>query len=107
MSESAVIPLLRHTFLVERYAPDLGGDQVLNAGRRAAEAASLLSPGANARYIGSLLLPSDEMSLCLFHGVSEAVMRHALEQSPLAFERITEAIPVRRFTRHARNEDGS
>ncbi len=97
----------RQTFLVERYAADLSGNQVLRAGRRAEEAASLLSPGASARYLGSILLPSDEMSLCFFHGVSEAVMRRALEQSPLAFERITEAIPIRRFVRHARNEDAS
>lgn len=99
--------IVRQTFLVERYAADLSGDQVLSAGRRAEEAASPLAPGASARYLGSILLPSDEMSLCFFQGTSEAAIRRALEHSQLAFERITEAIPVRLLTRRARNEDGS
>jgi len=82
------------TFLVERYAADLSVDQLLLAGRRAEDAARLLAPGARARYIGSLLLPSDEMALCLFEGTSEEVVRGALELALLAFERITPAVLV-------------
>ena len=87
---------VRHTFLVERYAADLSVDQVLLAGRRAEEIASLVARGASARYLGSIILPSDEMSLCLFEATSEAVIRHALEQSPLTFERIMPAVSVSR-----------
>ena len=90
---------VRQTFLVERYASDLSVDQVLLAGRRAELAAPLLAPGARARYLGSILLPSDEMSLCFFEGTSEAVVRGALERAEFAFERITEAVPVSRRSR--------
>ncbi len=84
----------RQTFLVERYAADLSVDQLLLAGRSAEEAASMLAPGARTRYLGSVLLPSDEMALCLFEGTSEAVVRAAVEGAPLAFERITPAVAV-------------
>lgn len=94
-----------HTFLVERYAADLSVDQVLLAGRCAEEAAPLLTPGARARYLGSILLPSDEMSLCLFEGTSEAVVRAAMEQAALAFERITPAVRVDRQTTRRRSVD--
>jgi len=91
----------RQTFLVERYAADLSVDQLLLAGRRAEEAASILAPGARTRYLGSVLLPSDEMALCLFEGTSEAVVRAAVEGAPLAFERITPAVAVSRRSRTA------
>lgn len=86
----------RQAFLVERYAADLSVDQLVLAGRRAEEVASQLAPGARMRYLGSVLLPSDEMALCLFEGTSEAVMRAAVERASLAFERITIAVTVSR-----------
>ena len=88
--------------MVERYAAALSADQLLLAGLRAEEAASLLAPGARARYLGSVLIPTDEMALCLFEGSSEPVVRAALEQAALAFERITPAVRVnRRSTRRS------
>lgn len=97
---------VRPTFLVERYAADLSGDLLLDAGQRAEEAALLLDPGARTRYLGSILLPSDEMALCLFEGTSEDVVRGAVEQANLAFDRITPAVPInppsRRATRQPR-----
>lgn len=91
----------RPTFLVERYAADLSVDQLLLAGRRAEDAARLLAPGARTRYLGSVLLPSDEMALCLFEGTSEEVVRAAVERASLAFERITPAVAVDRRSRTA------
>ncbi len=84
----------RQAFLVERYAADLSVDQLLLAGRRAEEVAALLAPGTRTRYLGSVLLHTDEMALCLFEGTSEAALRAAVEQAPLAFERITPAVAV-------------
>lgn len=89
----------RLMFLVERYAADLSVDQLLVAGRRAEEAAPLMAPGARTRYLGSLLLPSDEMALCLFEGTSEEVVRGAVERGALPFERITSAEAVNRRAR--------
>ena len=82
---------VRPTFLVERYAADLTVDRSRLAGRRAEEAAPLIAPGARTRYLGSILLPSDEMALCLFEGSSEEVVRSAVERADLAFGRITRA----------------
>ena len=97
----------RLMFLVERYAADLSVDQLLVAGRRAEEAAPLIAPGARTRYLGSLLLPSDEMALCLFEGTSEEVVRGAVERAALAFERITPAVRVdRRSPRETRVDRG-
>ncbi len=84
----------RQTFLVERYAADLSIDQLLLAGRRAEEAAPATVGEMGTRYLGSVLLPLDEMALCLFEGSSEEVVRVALEQGFLAFERMTPAVPA-------------
>ncbi len=81
-------------FLVERYATDLSVDQLRLAGRSAQRCAALLTPASDARYLGSILLPTDEMALCLFEGSSEEVVRRALERGTLAFERITRAVQV-------------
>ena len=96
---------VRQTFLVERYAADLSGDEVLGAGRRVEDAAPLLAPGGRARYLGSILIPTDEMALCLFEGSSESVVRAALEQAALAFERITPAVRVNRHSTGRRSVD--
>jgi len=97
---------VRPTFLVERYAPDLSVDRLRLAGRRAEEAAPLIAPGARTRYLGSILLPSDEMALCLFEGTSEEVVRGAVERASLGFERITRAVPVDRRARGAKETPG-
>lgn len=99
-------PSVRPTFLVERYAANLTVDRLRLAGRRAEEAAPLLAPGARTRYLGSILLPSDEMALCLFEGTSEEVVRGALERAALAFDRITRAVPVDRRSRPAKETRG-
>jgi len=91
-----VAPTVPPIFLVERYAPDLSVDRLRLAGRRAEQAAPLIAPGARTRYLGSILLPSDEMSLCLFEGTSEEVVRGAVERAALGFDRITQAMPVAR-----------
>ena len=96
----------RQTFLVERYAADLSADRLLHAGRIAEEAAPLLAPGGRARYLGSVLLPTDEMALCLFEGTSEEVVRGAIERADLAFERITPAVRVARRSPRETKVDG-
>lgn len=100
-SVTVVASIVRPTFLVERYAADLSVDELLLAGRRAEEAAPLLAPGSGTRYLGSILLPSDEMALCLFEGTSEEVVRAAVERAALAFDRITPAVRVDRRSRAA------
>lgn len=58
--------------------------------RAARTAAELTSTGTPVRYVGSLLLPEDEVVLCLFAG-DRAAVRRAAEQAGVPFERILEA----------------
>ena len=46
--------------------------------------------GESVRYLGSLLMRTDEVVLCLFQG-SETTVRKAAEQAEIPFERILQA----------------
>lgn len=82
------------TFLIERYAGVLSAAQLATAGRDAERWARKVNPTSNTRYLGSILIPGDEMALCLFDGESAELVRGAVESASLPFERIVEAIPV-------------
>jgi len=82
------------TFLVERYSGVLTAPQLAAAGRDAELWAREADPSSNTRYLGSILVPGDEMALCLFEGDSADLVRRAVEGTTLSFERIVEAVPV-------------
>lgn len=82
------------TFLIERYAGNLTASQLAAAGRDAERWARETDSSSNMRYLGSILVPADEMALCLFEGDSAELVRRAVEGAALPFERIVEAIPV-------------
>ena len=65
------------------------GDAELRAldGRARASAAELTAEGRPARYLGSLLMRTDEVVLCLFGGEAEAV-RAVAERAEVPFDRI-------------------
>lgn len=81
-------------FLIERYAGVLTAPQLAAAGRDAELWAREADPSSNTRYLGSILVPADEMALCLFEGDSAELVRGAVEGAALPFERIVEAMPV-------------
>jgi hypothetical protein len=58
--------------------------------RAATVTAELTRAGQEVRYLGSMLMRTDEVVLCLFAG-SEAAVREAAEQASIPFERILEA----------------
>lgn len=82
------------TFLIERYAGVLTAPELAVAGRDAERWAREADPSSNTRYLGSILVPADEMAFCLFEGDSAELVRGAVEGAALPFERIVEAIPV-------------
>lgn len=82
------------TFLIERYAGVLSAAELATAGRDAERWARKADPSSNTRYLGSILVPADEMALCLFEGDTAELVRGAVEGAALPFERIVEAIPV-------------
>jgi hypothetical protein len=59
--------------------------------RAGATAASLAAGGQDVRYLGSVLMPDDEVVLCLFEGSADAVRRTA-EEARIPFSRLVEGV---------------
>ncbi len=59
--------------------------------RAKATVAELSRRGADVRYLGSILMPDDEVVLCLFEGSVDAV-RRAIEDAQIPFERVVEGV---------------
>jgi hypothetical protein len=60
--------------------------------RADAAVAELAQGGEQVHYLGSVLMLTDEVVLCLFEG-SGAVVRQAAERAGIPFERIIESTP--------------
>jgi hypothetical protein len=80
------------TYLVERYWPGLTREKLDEAALRLREAAV----GEPVVYLGSIFVPGDEMSFCLFRGPSEAAVARVNERAGVAFERVVESIEINR-----------
>jgi hypothetical protein len=81
------------TFMAECFWPGVNEQKVEDAGargRRAAQAVS--SEGGSARYIGSILIPSDEIALCLFAATSINEASEVNRRAAIPFERILEIV---------------
>jgi hypothetical protein len=51
---------------------------------------AMADDGESVRYLGSMLMPEDEVVLCFFEG-SAATVRQAAERAKIPFERILES----------------
>ena len=78
-------------YVVECFWPGVDADAVraLDA-RAAASAGELTRAGTPVRYLGSLLMRTDEVVLCLFEG-EESSVREAAERAEVPFERVLAA----------------
>ncbi len=79
--------------MAECFWPGVTAQKVADAGesvRRAAHAIS--SEGCFARYIGSILVPADEIALCLFEATSPAAAAELDRQAAIPSERILEIV---------------
>jgi hypothetical protein len=78
-------------YVAECFWPGVGETELSALDERArASADSLLEQGRSVRYLGSLLMRTDEVVLCLFAGDADAV-RAAAERAHVPFERIVVA----------------
>ena len=78
-------------YLAECFWPGVATSDLRELDERAAAAAGQLTrSGESVRYLGSLLMRTDEVVLCLFRG-SESTVRKAAEQAQIPFERILQA----------------
>lgn len=78
-------------FIAECFWPGVNEhDLSLLDERAAASTDALRRAGADVRYLGSILMPTDEVVLFRFEGDPDAV-RNAAEQAQIPFERILAA----------------
>lgn len=79
------------TYLVECYWPGVSEEKLVAATQRAqAAAAELGREGHELRFVGSILVLSDETVFCLFDGCEADVLR-ASEKAGVPFERVLES----------------
>jgi hypothetical protein len=79
------------TFMAECFWPGVSEQKVADAGERAR---SLATQGRSSRYVGSILVPSDEIALCLIEAPSEAAAAELGEQAAIPFERILRIVQL-------------
>jgi len=75
------------TFMAECFWPGVTEKHVVDAGDRGREAAV-----GSARYLGSILVPTDEIALCFFEAASIDIAAGVSRQAAIPFERIIEII---------------
>ena len=79
-------------YVAECYWTGVTEDDLEDLDARAeACAAELATRGEDVRYLGSILMPTDEVVLCLFEGSHDAVHR-AVEGARIPFERLVEGV---------------
>jgi len=84
-------PTLR-TFIVERYLPSVDRDQVSAAAERISVAVRDLDAEAGTiAYIGTMLVPEDEVVFHVIGAESAELVDRACRQAGVAFERIVES----------------
>ena len=78
-------------YVAECFWPGVGDAELRALDERArASATELVAEGRPVRYLGSLLMRTDEVVLCLFGGEEDAV-RAAAGRAQVPFDRIVEA----------------
>jgi hypothetical protein len=86
------------TFMAECFWPGVTAQKVADAGERLRHAAqAIVSDDGPARYLGSLLVPSDEIALCLFEAASIDVATEVNRRAAVPSERILEIVRLGAF----------
>lgn len=81
-------------YMVECYWPGVNAGKLAAAVERAEQAADeLRSQGHSLHFLGSILVPADEVVFCLFDG-AEADVRAVSEKAGVPFERILESLRI-------------
>jgi len=77
------------TYLVECFWPGVTSDRVEAANTRArAESAALRRQGSSLRFLGSMVIPSDEVVFFQFMAASREEVVRASRQAELPFDRV-------------------
>ena len=82
---------MTHAYLVECFWPGVSERRVARAVRQLAA----LDPGRDAvSWLDAVLVPDDEIVLCVFEGRSVQAVRASAERAGLPAERIVTCVPV-------------
>jgi hypothetical protein len=81
------------TFMAECFWPGVTVEKVTDVGERIRQAADAIGPRARTgRYIGSILIPGDEIALCLFEAPSKATASRLEHQAGIPSERVLQIV---------------
>ncbi len=81
------------TFMAECFWPGVTAQQVAAAGARARrETRAARAEGVLARYVGSILVPADEIAFCLFEAASLEAAALIGARAAIPFERLLEIV---------------
>jgi hypothetical protein len=79
--------------MAECFWPGVTEQELVELGARARPAARATGSGDRfARYLGSILVPSDEIALCLFEAASLDAVTEVNRRAAVPFERILEIV---------------
>jgi hypothetical protein len=86
------------TFMAECFWPGVSVENVADSGERVRQAAEALGhSGGFARYLGAILVPTDEIALLLLEAVSLDAARDLAGQAAVPSERILEIVRLGAF----------
>lgn len=85
-------PGSKATFLLECYWPGVTAHDVANIEARMAHEQPT---DENVRYLGSILVPTDEIMFCLYGGSATQEVKEAAARAGIPFDRIRECIDFR------------
>jgi uncharacterized protein with GYD domain len=84
-----------NTFLVERYLPSAGVEEVKEDARRVEQVTEMMKKeGKEVSYRGSTLLPGDETCFDLFEASSAQLVMEVNRRAALPFHQVREAVHV-------------
>ncbi|HEX6351244.1 MAG TPA: nickel-binding protein [Candidatus Dormibacteraeota bacterium] len=82
-------PGARKSYLVECYWPGLTEARAASSTRRAEQAAAQLAAGgAEIAYRSAIIVPEDEVALCLFEAASPSDVAEVCRRAGLPYDRI-------------------
>jgi hypothetical protein len=91
------------TFMAECFWPGVSVQALADAGARARRASRAITSNRGfARYLGSILIPADEIALCLFEATSIGEAAEVNRQAAIPSERILEIVRLGAFAEPAR-----
>jgi hypothetical protein len=86
------------TFMAECFWPGVTAQKVAHAGDRVRQATHAISCDERcARYLGSILVPTDEIALLLMEAASIAAATELAQQASIPSERILEIVRLGAF----------